>query len=211
MGKAKKRSRTQGVEGGSEYGPPVRTISGHLGGGSGASDDWQTTPRSWAAIADIIQVFQSKRVWMPFYYDGQCAEHVRALGFERVYHRPGEDFFVKAREAKFLNKVDLILDNPPYTSPEMKEAVLRALAATGKPFVMLLPISVLHVGFVREILDADKVQAIIPRRVYVKKTNAEEVTFKYLCWLCYRVKLPRDLILVDDGDGDDEPPLRRAC
>jgi hypothetical protein len=151
MPKAKKRSRSE-EGGGSEYGPPVRTTSGHLGGGSGASDDWQTCPRSWAAIADILKAFRGKRVWMPFYYDGQCAEHVRALGFEHVHHRPGEDFFVKAREAKFLKKVDLILDNPPYTSPEMKEAVLRALAATGKPFVMLLPISVLHVGFMREVL-----------------------------------------------------------
>ena len=60
-------------------------------------------------------------------------------------------FFFQARDRKFLRKVDLILDNPPYTSPETKEAVLRALADTGKPFVMLLPISILHVGFMRKV------------------------------------------------------------
>ena len=40
-----------------------------------------------------------------------------------------------------------------YTSAETKEKVLRALAASGLPFAMLLPISVLHVAFVRDILD----------------------------------------------------------
>ena len=205
MGKSHsgKRGRAEEPGGASEHGPPVRTISGHLGGGSGASDDWQTTARSWAAIAGIIKRYRAKQLWMPFYYDGQCAEHVRALGFSHVHHRPGEDFFIKAREAKFLKSIDLILDNPPYTSPEMKESVLRALASTGKPFIMLLPMTVLHVGFVREILDANKIQVIIPRRVYVKKTNADEVPFKYLCWFCYGVRLPRDLILIDD---DQEEP-----
>eukprot|EP00966_Prymnesium_polylepis_P170578 3943329-Prymnesium_polylepis.1 len=121
---------------------------------------------------------------MPFYYDGACAEHLRALGFEHVIHEEAADFFVKARapgargktnvllrrhrsaraclqvkDPKFMKKVDLIWDNPPYTSPETKERVLRALVATGKPFAMLLPISVLHVGFVRDIVDADQARA----------------------------------------------------
>ena len=46
---------------------------------------------------------------------------------------------------------------PQYTSAETKEKVLRALAASGLPFAMLLPISVLHVAFVREILDMSQV------------------------------------------------------
>ena len=33
---------------------------------------------------------------MPFYYDGACAEHLRALGFEHVIHEEA-DFFVKVR------------------------------------------------------------------------------------------------------------------
>ena len=61
------------------------------------------------------------------------------------------------KDPKFMKKVDLIWDNPPYTSPETKERVLRALVESGKPFAMLLPISVLHVGFVREIVDMEQV------------------------------------------------------
>ena len=64
-------------------------------------------------------------------------------------------------------------------------------------FVMLLPISVLHVGYVREVLASEHIQVIVPRRVHVRKTNGERVPFKYLCWLCYRVGLARDLVFVE--------------
>ena len=135
---------------------------------------------------------------MPFYYDGACAVHLRSLGFENVIHRD-EDFFEKVKDAKFMKRVDLIWDNPPYTSAETKEAVLRALVATGKPFAMLLPISILHVGFVRDIADMSQVQVIIPRRVHVCKTGRELVPFKYLCWFCSGMRLPRDLYFINDG------------
>ncbi len=99
MGKVKvKRPREDGCGDGSSRGPPVLgSGSGHLGGGGGASDDWQTTERSWAAIAELLAPWRDKRVWMPFYYDGVCADHVRGLGFSQVHHRQGEDFFIKAR------------------------------------------------------------------------------------------------------------------
>jgi|TARA_B100000524_G_scaffold333482_1_gene221370 hypothetical protein len=195
--KKQKRAPGQASEhGASVYGPPVATTSGRLSGG--ASDEWQTTHRAWCAIADLLAPWRTRRIWMPFYYDGQCAEHLRALGFVNVIHKAGDDFFVKARDPKFLKKVDLIWDNPPYTNPDTKEAVLRALAKTGKPFVMLLPISVLHVGFVREIVDMAAVQAIVPRRVHVRKSGGAEIPFKYLCWFCSGVKLKRDLVFVDD-------------
>ena len=77
---------------------------------------------------------------MPFFYDGKCANHLRSLGFKDVVHKQ-EDFFARVLDAKFLKKIDLIWDNPPYTSAETKERVLRALAASGLPFAMLLPIS----------------------------------------------------------------------
>ena len=110
-----------------------------------------------AQVAEVFAGYRSKRVWMPFYYDGKCAEHLHSLGFENVVHRQ-EDFFERVLDKKFLKTVDLIWDNPPYTSAETKEKVLRALAASGLPFAMLLPISVLHVAFVRDILDMAQVE-----------------------------------------------------
>ena len=46
-----------------------------------------------------------------------------------------------------MEAVDLIWDNPPYTNQEIKTRVLQTLARTGKPFIMLLPITTLHVKF----------------------------------------------------------------
>lgn len=206
--KAKKRARAEEEHdllqpaGSVRRGPPVAPTSGRLSG-TVVNDEWQTLRRSWAQVAELFDSYRSKRVWMPFYYDGACAEHVRSLGFQHVVHRR-EDFFERVLDAKFLKKVDLIWDNPPYTSAETKERVLRALAACGVPFAMLLPISVLHVAFVREILDMNQVQVIIPRRVHVCKTGGDEVPFKYLCWLCYKTALPRDVVFVDDDEADDD-------
>lgn len=174
-----------------------------LGGYTIANDEWQTTRRSWEAIAEHFACWRNKRVWMPFYYDGVCAEHLRSLGFKSVIHEEGADFFERVRDAKFMQGVDIIWDNPPYTNQEVKEKVLRALARSGKPFAMLLPISVLHVSFVRDIVDVHTAQVIIPRRVHVRKHEGQELPFKYLCWFCSMAKLPRDLIFVDDDDVDD--------
>ena len=210
MGKKKSKKRPRDADGlefdgddgdrrgKSTAGPPVSTTSGRLSG-SVPNDEWQTTRRSWEAVASHFAAWRQKTVWMPFYYDGQCADHLRSLGFQRVVHSD-DDFFERIADAKFMRTVDLIWDNPPYTTADMKERVLRALAACGKPFAMLLPISVLHVGFVREVLPMEHVQAIVPRRVWVRKTDGGELPFKYLCWLCCRARLPRDLLFVDDDD-----------
>ena len=195
---------SDGKHGKSTKGPPVATTSGRLSG-SVSNDEWQTTRRTWASIADFFAAYKQRQVWMPFYYDGECAKHLRSLGFTSVVHEDA-DFFERVKDSKFMKSIDIIIDNPPYTTQEMKERVLRAIVNTGKPFALLLPISILHVGFVRDIVPVDLVQAIIPRRVWVKKRDAVELPFKYLCWFCYRVGLERDLIFVDDEDdnNDDE-------
>ena len=38
-------------------------------------------------VADVFEHYRGKRVWMPFYYDGKCADHLRSLGFEDVVHQ----------------------------------------------------------------------------------------------------------------------------
>lgn len=86
--------------------------------------------------------------------------------------------------------------------------MLRALAGCGKPFVLLLPISTLHVAFVREVLDMSRVQALVPRRVHVRKRDGPELPFKYLVWFCYGTRFERDLAFLEDargaGDAGDE-------
>jgi len=88
-----------------------------------------------------------------------CAKYLHELGFTNVVHT-NEDFFTKVNDKEFISSVDLILDNPPYTSPETKEQVIRTVVATGKPFSLLLPMNTLHNHFLREILDTSLIQII---------------------------------------------------
>lgn len=160
------------------------------------NDEWQTCRSAWEALLPILGArYRKTRIWQPFFYDGECAKHLRSLGFKHVVHTQ-DDFFEKAKDDAFLRSVDLIWDNPPYTSPETKERVLRTLEATGKPFVMLLPLSILHAQFCRDLLDMSQVQAVIPRKVQVRKRNQEPVPFKYLVWLCYKAKLEKDIYFI---------------
>eukprot|EP00397_Hematodinium_sp_SG-2012_P052215 GEMP01061625.1.p1 GENE.GEMP01061625.1~~GEMP01061625.1.p1 ORF type:complete len:241 (+),score=56.78 GEMP01061625.1:28-723(+) len=172
----------------STYGPPV-------GVSSMVNDDWQTCLESWQAMADIMAPFKSKRIWQPFFYDGECAKHLCQLGFSDVIHTR-DDFFQLVKDDAFVQTIDIIWDNPPYTSPETKQKVLQALADSKKPFCVLLPMAVLHAQFVRDMLDMSKVQTVIPRKVFVKKKNQSKVPFKYLIWLCYDLNLPKDLYFI---------------
>lgn len=163
------------------------------------SDEWQTTLAGWRPAATVLKNrFRQARIWQPFYYDGECKKHLHALGFKRVHHRPGEDFFKMIEKPNFLSKIDFIWDNPPYTSPETKQQVLQGLKKTNKPFCMLLPIAIIHSAFVRDLFDMDKVQLLIPRKVEVRKKNQAPVPFKLLLWFCYNMKLERDLYFLSE-------------
>jgi hypothetical protein len=159
------------------------------------NDEWQTTEKSWATISPYFQNLKTSAIWMPFYYDGQCARHLRSLGFTHVIHRQ-EDFFALVNDPSFMRSVDLIWDNPPYTGAALKTKIFEALVACGKPFVMLLPSSILHSKLLQDMLDPRYIQCIVPRRVEVRKTNQVPVPFKYLVWLCYKTNLEKDLIFV---------------
>jgi hypothetical protein len=164
------------------------------------NDDWATCKESWAAIAPYLEQYKNKKVWQPFYYDGQCAEHLREIGFKNVTHEK-MDFFAKCNDEEFLKKVDLIWDNPPYTGEGMKERVLTAAVSTRKPFLLLLPSSIVFSNVLREVLSEEEqkhIQVIAQRRVMVTKAGDTQspIPFKYLVWLGYKVGLERDFIIV---------------
>jgi hypothetical protein len=159
------------------------------------NDEWQTTQEAWAQVTPCLNRFRNSSIWMPFYYDGKCGEYLKALGFPKVVHS-NTDFFERARDKAFVDSVDLVLDNPPYTGAELKTKILTTLVQLKKPFILLLPSSVLFSKLFRETLSSELVQLIIPTRVAVRKTGDEAVPFKYLIWLCYGVQLPKDLMWV---------------
>eukprot|EP00927_Polykrikos_kofoidii_P046714 TRINITY_DN40854_c0_g1_i1.p1 TRINITY_DN40854_c0_g1~~TRINITY_DN40854_c0_g1_i1.p1 ORF type:complete len:324 (+),score=65.04 TRINITY_DN40854_c0_g1_i1:193-1164(+) len=180
--------------------PRLRKSEAHVGPPVGiktmSNDEWQTCRSAWEALVPIIgEKYRDKRIWQPFYYDGECSKHLASLGFKRVTHTP-EDFFKRVKSKKFLKSVDLIWDNPPYTNQDIKEKVLRACEASGKPFCLLLPLSILHSQFMRDVLETSKIQTVIPRKVHVKKRNQAQLPFKYLVWLCYKMDLKKDLFFI---------------
>eukprot|EP00808_Paulinella_micropora_P032286 g19841.t1 len=120
------------------------------------------------------------------------------LLLEQVCHSQ-KDFFVQVQKPTFLAKVELIWDNPPYTGPGMKEKILEALVKTNKPFCVLLPSSILHSKLLSDLTEPQHIQVIFPRKVYVCKTGQAEVAFKYLVWLCYKMKLKRDIYFVGES------------
>ncbi len=69
-------------------------------GAAGAvNDEWQTTQEAWGDVAPLLlPQFARKAVWQPFYYDGACADHLRALGFRHVIHE-NADFFARCKGA----------------------------------------------------------------------------------------------------------------
>jgi hypothetical protein len=158
------------------------------------NDEWQTSQQSWEEISHWFANFKQKCIWQPFYYDGKCAEYLRQLGFTNVVHT-NEDFFERVKDRQFMDTVDLIWDNPPYTTAGMKEQILQELVKVDKPFALLLPASVLHAKFLHDTLDVSKLQCIAMRKVHVRKAeDSGPVPFKYLVWLCYKTQLPRDLL-----------------
>lgn len=175
---------------------------GRSGGGMSIEDDeWATSTRTWRALREVLApngwCHRGRKIWAPFVYDELAGKRMMEAGFERVVHKRG-DFFERVRDGPFVRTVSAVVDNPPYTGKGMKQKILRALVEADVPFCLLLPVGVLHGAFVREILDERYVQAIIPRKCFVfKSPGGAEIPFKYLCWLCYKMELERDLYFID--------------
>ena len=165
---------------------------------SRADDEWATSERTWASLFGVLERngYAKKKLWAPFVYDGDAGRRMRSAGFERVVHRRA-DFFERVRDGVFVRSLDAVVDNPPYTGKGMKERILKALRDAEVPFCLLLPLGVLHAAFVRDILEETHVQVIVPRKCYVFKKGGTEVPFKFLCWLCYKMELKRDLYFID--------------
>lgn len=175
---------------------------GRLTGGMSIEDDeWATSTRTWRALREVLApngwCHRGRKIWAPFVYDELAGKRMMEAGFERVVHKRA-DFFERVRDGPFVRTVSAVVDNPPYTGKGMKQKILRALVEADVPFCLLLPVGVLHGAFVRKILDERYVQAIIPRKCFVfKSPGGAEIPFKYLCWLCYKMELERDLYFID--------------
>ena len=146
-------------------------------------DDYMTPKSAWESIAHLIP--KDKIIWEAFYGDGQSGIFLTELGFN-VIHKD-IDFFKH-------NEGDVVVSNPPFTK---KFPILRRLKELNKPFVLLLPASVLGTKELNKLFK-DELQVIIPngRISYIKNGKQTGSVWFASFFYCWKMNLPKDLIML---------------
>jgi hypothetical protein len=145
-------------------------------------DEWFTPKSAWESVAHLIR--KDKVIYEPFYGDGSSGKYLTELGFE-VIHKP-LDFF---EQTNF--DYDVIVSNPPFSK---KIAIFKHLAKLDKPFILLVPVSILTKQYLKKYFK-DKVQIIIPKsRIHFLKNGLAGTG----CWfdtifIAYRMNLEKDI------------------
>ena len=141
-------------------------------------------------LEDIRQYIPSNAVlYEPFYGNGQSVTYLRDLGYQTVFK--DVDFF--SNEILNESQYDMILTNPPFTK---KKEVLQKLKIINKPFIAILPMTVVFTLYFHQIFNNnDEIQMIIPNKHIhydndkIKKDN----TSFYSIYLCYKMNLNKDI------------------
>lgn len=117
-------------------------------------DHFETSYAAYRDLSPLLSlvasiVGRSKRelaIYDPYYCEGACLRHLRALGFENV-RNVKEDFYASAVYAGLRKpNFDVLVTNPPY-SGDHKERIFRFAATCGKPWAVLVPAYVLEKSY----------------------------------------------------------------
>ena len=146
-------------------------------------DDYMTPKKAWEDIKDYIP---KKIIWESFFGDGKSGEFLTEMGFE-VIHKD-EDFFK-------TNYGEVVISNPPFSK---KKEILTRLKELDKPFILIMPSSVLQCKYMKDLFN-NEIQLIIPsKRIQfdrwedkkrIKKSNCNFACFYY----CYKIGLANDI------------------
>ena len=162
-------------------------------------DEYMTRKSAWADIMPYIPDEYkngNKRIWEPFKGNGQSGRFLKELGFD-VYMRDKDFFDVSVRKTQ-KKKLSLIITNPPFTK---KADVLKRLKILGIPFILLVPTTVLHTSYFKELFEDDTdIQLIIP----FKKRQFDKVDLQkqknrcsfYTLYVCWRVGLTKPIFFI---------------
>ena len=132
------------------------------------ADEYYTDKNAWLNIQQYIPT--DKVIWEPFNstissFSMDSVNNLRDMGFETIV----KPFNPETRENDFFtsNHGDVVVSNPPFS---MKKEVLTRLKALDKPFILLLPYTVLVTKYFRLLFKNEKVKIIIPsKRIYYHK------------------------------------------
>ena len=142
-------------------------------------DNYETPLSAWAMIVPYIP--KDKQIWEAFYCTGTSGTHLRTLGFDVIHD--DDDFFQS-------NKGDIIITNPPFSK---KKEVLLRLKDLGKPFIILLPASVLGTKMMASIFP--DIQVLIPngRISFIKNGEQTKGVWFASFFYAWKMNLPKDL------------------
>jgi hypothetical protein len=147
-------------------------------------DDGYETPLSaWKSILPYLP--KDKVIWEPFYGTGLSGTYLRSLGLEVIHEN--EDFFKN-------DKGEVIVTNPPFS---IKMKILQRLKELNKPFVLLLPASVLGTKALRSLFP--DIQVLIPngRISFLKEGEQTKGCWFASFFYCWKMNLPRDIVWLD--------------
>jgi len=141
------------------------------------NDDFNTPAVAWLLAEKILKI-KGKKVWCPFYNDGNLT-----CPYEnRIHHK--RDFF-----AYEPDQYDCVVDNPPYS---IKKNVIQKLQENGKPFALLIPLETIIRRYFVE-TDLQDFTIIIPKTPYKFKGKEKTISVN-TAWFCWGFKLGNQVI-----------------
>ena len=163
------------------------------------NDEYMTRKSAWE---DIYKYIPKKIkngntvVWEAFYGSGDSAKYLREMGF-KVYSKD-EDFFNVTKDKLIYKKIGITITNPAFSC---KAEVLKRLKELGIPFVLLVPTTVLHTLYFKNIFKGDKnIQLLFPykKRQFDKQglkpgeKQNDNCSF-YTVYICWKVGMKNDI------------------
>ena len=146
-------------------------------------DDYQTPKEVWQSIQQFIP--KNKVIWECFYGDGNSGKYLQELGFNVIHE--DEDFFEH-------NKGDIIVTNPPFSQ---KQQILRRLKELNKPFILIMPASVLGTKMLSNLFP--DIQIIVPdgRINFIKNGEPTKGCWFASFFYCWKMNLAKDIIFLN--------------
>jgi len=147
------------------------------------NDEYETPYSVWESITEYLP--KDKVIWEPFFATGLSGEYLRSLGCDVIHQK--EDFFE-------TNHGDVIVTNPPFS---IKKQVLHRLKQLNKPFILLLPASVLGTKMLSELFP--DIQIIIPNgriSYLINGVQSKGVWFASFFY-CWKMNLPKDITFLN--------------
>ena len=142
------------------------------------SDQYNTPDWMWCDLVTAFPALRDTLVWDPFLNDDLSVSLMRAAGMKKVKVQTGEDFFKVASN----NQKHLIVANPPFS---LKRRIIQKLMDIDRPFILLLPIAVMYVGYFKPILRKCKV--IVPHKQCIFKSEKTKKTINVpSAFFCYK-------------------------